>query len=77
MIDLYYWTTPNGHKITIFIEETGLASRVLLLGDAESPGDICNLTRNEIRRRVISFPRSRARNSRRGVSGAKGSKPRR
>ena len=25
MIDLYYWTTPNGHKITIFLEESGLA----------------------------------------------------
>lgn len=25
MIDLYYWTTPNGHKVTIFLEETGLA----------------------------------------------------
>ncbi|HSC94468.1 MAG TPA: glutathione S-transferase N-terminal domain-containing protein, partial [Burkholderiales bacterium] len=24
MIDLYYWTTPNGHKVTIFLEETGL-----------------------------------------------------
>lgn len=24
MIDLYYWTTPNGHKITIFLEETEL-----------------------------------------------------
>jgi GST-like protein len=24
MIDLYYWTTPNGHKITLFLEETGL-----------------------------------------------------
>ncbi|MBS0518254.1 MAG: glutathione S-transferase N-terminal domain-containing protein [Proteobacteria bacterium] len=23
MIDLYYWTTPNGHKITMFLEETG------------------------------------------------------
>ncbi len=22
MIDLYYWTTPNDHKITIFLEET-------------------------------------------------------
>ena len=21
MIVLYYWTTPNGHKITIFLEE--------------------------------------------------------
>ncbi|HWG06821.1 MAG TPA: glutathione S-transferase N-terminal domain-containing protein, partial [Beijerinckiaceae bacterium] len=24
MIDLYYWPTPNGHKIAIFLEETGL-----------------------------------------------------
>jgi GST-like protein len=24
MLDLYYWTTPNGHKITIFLEETAL-----------------------------------------------------
>jgi len=24
MIDLYYWTSPNGHKITMFLEETGL-----------------------------------------------------
>jgi len=24
MIDLYYWTTPNGHKMTMFLEESGL-----------------------------------------------------
>ena len=24
MIELYYWTTPNGHKITIFLEEAGM-----------------------------------------------------
>lgn len=29
MIELYYWTTPNGHKITIFLEETGLPYRVV------------------------------------------------
>ena len=28
MIDLYYWPTPNGHKIPIMLEETGLAYRV-------------------------------------------------
>jgi GST-like protein len=28
MIDLYYWPTPNGHKITIFLEETGLPYRI-------------------------------------------------
>jgi GSH-dependent disulfide-bond oxidoreductase len=24
MIDLYYWTTPNGHKMTMFLEESGM-----------------------------------------------------
>ena len=28
MIDLHYWTTPNGHKITMFLEETGLPYKV-------------------------------------------------
>ena len=28
MIDLYYWTTPNGHKISIFLEEAGLPYNV-------------------------------------------------
>ena len=29
MIDLHYWTTPNGHKITVFLEEAGLPYRIL------------------------------------------------
>lgn len=29
MIHLHYWTTPNGHKITMFLEETGLEYRVV------------------------------------------------
>jgi len=29
MIDLYYWTTPNGHKITIYLEEAGLPYRIV------------------------------------------------
>jgi len=29
MIELYYWTTPNGHKITIFLEEAGIPYTVL------------------------------------------------
>jgi len=29
MIDLYYWTTPNGHKITLFLEETGLPYKII------------------------------------------------
>jgi GST-like protein len=29
MIDLYYWPTPNGHKITMFLEEAGLDYRIM------------------------------------------------
>jgi GST-like protein len=29
MIDLYYWTTPNGHKITMLLEESGLPYRIV------------------------------------------------
>lgn len=29
MIDLYYWTTPNGHKVLIFLEEAGVPHRVV------------------------------------------------
>ena len=29
MIDLYYWTTPNGHKVTMFLEETGLDYKII------------------------------------------------
>jgi GST-like protein len=29
VIDLYYWPTPNGHKITMFLEETGLAYELI------------------------------------------------
>jgi GST-like protein len=28
MIELYYWTTPNGHKITVFLEETGTPYKI-------------------------------------------------
>ncbi|KLI98078.1 glutathione binding-like protein [Luteimonas sp. FCS-9] len=28
MIDLHYWPTPNGHKVTLFLEEAGLDYRV-------------------------------------------------
>lgn len=29
MLDLYYWPTPNGHKMTIFLEEAGLQYRII------------------------------------------------
>lgn len=28
MIELYYWPTPNGHKITLFLEEAGIDYRI-------------------------------------------------
>lgn len=28
MIELHYWTTPNGHKITIFLEEAGVPYKI-------------------------------------------------
>jgi GST-like protein len=29
MIDVYYWTTPNGHKVTIFLEEASLEYKLI------------------------------------------------
>ena len=29
MIELYYWTTPNGHKITMLLEETGIPYKII------------------------------------------------
>ena len=29
MIDLYYAPTPNGHKVTIFLEESGIDYRII------------------------------------------------
>lgn len=28
MIDLYYWPTPNGHKISVFLEEAGVPYQI-------------------------------------------------
>jgi GST-like protein len=29
MMNVYYWPTLNGHKITIFLEEAGIEDRVI------------------------------------------------
>ena len=29
MIDFYFWTTPNGYKVMLFFEETGIPYRVI------------------------------------------------
>ncbi|MGO9430115.1 glutathione binding-like protein [Rhodoblastus sp.] len=42
MIDLHYWTMPNGHKVTMFLEETGLPYNIvpvnLVQNDQFKPG---------------------------------------
>ncbi|KAF3884812.1 MULTISPECIES: glutathione binding-like protein [Nostocales] len=49
MIELYYWTTPNGHKITMFLEETGLPYTIVPVnigaGDQFKP-DFLNISPN-------------------------------
>lgn len=41
-LDLYYWPTPNGHKVTIFLEEAGLNYQIIPvninIGDQFKPG---------------------------------------
>ena len=41
MIELFYWTTPNGHKITILLEETGLPYKItaINIGKGEQFGE--------------------------------------
>jgi GST-like protein len=36
MIDLYYWGTPNGHKISIALEEMGLEYQVFPINILEN-----------------------------------------
>jgi GSH-dependent disulfide-bond oxidoreductase len=42
MIHLHYWTTPNGHKITIFLEEAGIPYKIvpvnISIGEQFKPG---------------------------------------
>jgi GST-like protein len=49
MIDLYYWPTPNGHKITVALEEMGLAYAVKpvnILGGEQHTADFAALSPN-------------------------------
>jgi GST-like protein len=52
MIDLYYWTTPNGHKITIFLEEAALPYRIVPVniskGEQFEPGFLAVSPNNRI-----------------------------
>jgi len=52
MIDLYYWPTPNGHKVSIMLEEVGLAYSVkpvnILAGEQFDPAFIAISPNNRI-----------------------------
>ena len=52
MIDIYYWPTPNGHKIAIALEEFGLDYQVkpinILKGEQHDPGFIAISPNNRV-----------------------------
>ena len=52
MIDLYYWTTPNGHKISIFLEESGVPYSIkpvnIGTGEQFAPGFLAISPNNRI-----------------------------
>ncbi len=60
MIDLHYWTTPNGHKVTIFLEETGLPYRIIPVnisaGDQFKPEFVAIALNNRIPAIVDTAP---------------------
>jgi len=64
MIDLYYWTTPNGHKITMFLEEAGLPYRIIPInigkGDQFKPDFLAISPNNRIPAIVDTKPSSGA-----------------
>ena len=52
MIDLYYWPTPNGWKVSILLEELGLPYRVkpvdIMAGDQFEPDFLAISPNNKI-----------------------------
>lgn len=52
MIDLYYWTTPNCHKITVCLEEMGIPYRIIPInigkGDQLTPEFLAVAANNRV-----------------------------
>lgn len=61
MIDLHYWPTPNGHKITIFLEEAGLDYTIhpvdIAAGDQFAPDFLAIAPNNKMPAIVDHAPR--------------------
>ena len=62
MIDLHYWTTPNGHKIVMFLEETGTPYHIvpvdLTKGEQQQPDFLRIAPNNKIPAIVDHEPKS-------------------
>lgn len=60
MIQLYYWATPNGHKITMFLEEAGLPYEIhpidITAGDQFKPEFLAISPNNRIPAIVDTAP---------------------
>jgi GST-like protein len=60
MIDVYYWPTPNGHKIIIFLEETGFEYKIIPVdisrGDQFKPEFLKFSPNNKIPAMIDRFP---------------------
>ena len=58
MIDLHYWPTPNGHKITIVLEESSAPYRILPVnigaGDQFKPEFLTKPVMDEKSRAILS-----------------------
>ena len=61
MIDLHYWTTPNGHKVTIFLEEANVPYKLIPVnigkGDQFKPEFLAIAPNNRIPAMVDHEPR--------------------
>ena len=65
MIDLHYWPTPNGKKVTILLEEAGIPYRIVPvnIGRGDQFTDVTRLWL-----RVHGFPRGPLRLARASVT---------
>jgi GST-like protein len=63
MIDLYYWPTPNGKKVSILLEECAMEYRVVPcnIGKGDLFEDFTQLAPDEIERRRSLLYNQRAR----------------
>ena len=62
MIEVYYWPTPNGHKVIIFLEEAGFEYKIIPVdiskGDQFKPEFLKFFPNNKIPAMIDRFPRA-------------------